>query len=286
MIKIISAQLFLIFSLATLSFAQTTQEKPVLIDEFSIESDETVMARADSVIFSSGIHSLSNNSNPKTRLKVIISGNTNEHYSTFYRYASRLSGYFIKNRGISSEKFSFDFCKTDEEFKIQFFSYSANQEFPKCRRELKSPEKTTLFDNIGSDFPKLSLIPADTYFYDIGPSEGEYSKFALDALSEILKKQPSSKVIVIGYLNANGKRNGNDKWTLKTGNFDKKSELKEIFVRTKILLTQTGIKAHQIQFIDGGYMNNSKRLEFWFQPEGGAIPNPKPDYFPKRKRTK
>lgn len=286
MIKIIFAQLFLILSLAILSFAQTKEEKPVLIDEFSAENNETVMARADYVIISSGIHSLSINHNPNARLKVRISGKTNQHYSTFYRYASRLSGYFIKNRGLSSEKFSFDFCETDEEFKIQFFSYFANRKFPKCRKELQAPETTTLFDDIGSSFPELSLIPADTYFYDISPSEGEYSKFALDALSEILKKQSSSKVIVIGYLNANGKSNGNDKWTLKTGHFDKKSELKEIFVRTKNLLTQNGIEAHQIQFIDGGYMNNSKSLEFWFVPEGGALPKAKPDYFPKNKRIK
>ncbi len=88
MIKIISAQLFLIFSLATLSFAQTTQEKPVLIDEFSIESDETVMARADSAIISSGMDRFSNN--PDARLKIRISGGINKYYSASYRYASRL----------------------------------------------------------------------------------------------------------------------------------------------------------------------------------------------------
>lgn len=282
MIKSFSAQISLILCFALASFAQTAAEKPVLIDEFGATSTEDWMARTDAAIVSSLMNS--NSENSKARLRIKISGGTDNLYSAAYNYASSLTGYIKRNRGISPEKFSFDFCNLNKEnLKTQFFSYSADYDFPKCEEKLDLPKKTVLFEEVYSYFSELSLIPTEESFADIGPSEGDYSKFALDALSNFLEKHPSSKVIVIGYLNANEKWNSKGVLVVNRKRFDKSSELSKIFAKTKNLLIQNGINARQIQFINGGYMNNSKNLEFWLMPEGGALPKPKPDYSTKEK---
>ncbi len=50
-------------------------------------------------------------------------------------------------------------------------------------------------------------------------------------------------------------------------------------------LTKNGIDEKRIVLVKGGY-KFGRRMELWFVPKGGEIPKPKPDYFPKKKRSK
>lgn len=280
MIRKFLPQLLLILFSAVLSFAQPTEEKPVLIDEIGAVNMEDLMARIDNAIISSHIDSFSKIT--EARLKIRIEGGVNSHYSTAYGYASLITGHITRNRAVSLSKFSIDFCKSNDEFKIQFFSHNVNNNsFPACLKDLEIPKKTTLIETIGSDYPQKELLPAESSIIDIGPDEGKYSMFALNTLSQLLKKLSGSKVVVIGYLNANAEtqeRKGN---RMVKKNMDKKSEISNLFRLAKNLLTKYKVNPQKIQFIDGGYSRYSKVWEFWFIPPNGEIPQPKPDYFPK-----
>jgi hypothetical protein len=55
-----------------------------------------------------------------------------------------------------------------------------------------------------------------------------------------------------------------------------------MLLNAKTKFIKNGINPAQIETINGGYVDDKRRLEFWFVPKGGEIPKPKPDYFPKR----
>ena len=99
-----------------------------------------------------------------------------------------------------------------------------------------------------------------------------------------MKDSPGSKVYIIVYLNADFEMVKNDRIiTRKKPALDQKSYARKMIQAAHSVLLKNGFTASQIVFIDGGYLNgNGRRLEFWFVPQGGVIPKPKPDYIPKK----
>lgn len=105
-----------------------------------------------------------------------------------------------------------------------------------------------------------------------------------------MNESPESKVYVIAYLGVNVEEilvDKNGKATVKSRRkLDKKSVTKELFLNARNELIKNGIKPSQIETIEGGYIDDKRKLEFWFVPKGGEIPKPKPTYFPKKKQNK
>lgn len=269
------AQLLLIFSVTTITFSQTAKDEPVLVNEFTPLSTDDWMAQTDSAIIA--IYD-----KPNLRITVQINGGTADYYSTAYDQGSLIAGYWTKNRGISSDRFNIIFCNVNkEDFRIKLFVHSRNYRFPECPKNSQTPKNTVLFERVRLTFDKKRFMPIEQGFVDVSGTEGDYSKFAITALADFLKKSPASKVIILGYLSAGNESTENSKTDIRK--IDKKFQLPKILIPAKKLLLQYGVKPSQIRLIDGGYMNYWKELQFWFVPEGGKIPKPEPDYVPEKK---
>ena len=92
-------------------------------------------------------------------------------------------------------------------------------------------------------------------------------------------------IYIVSYLQTNLEeletKKGKEKFR-KLRNLDKKNVAKKMLQEAKEKLIENGIEISRIKTLDGGYVDDWRKLEIWFVPKGGEIPKPKPDYFPKK----
>ena len=112
--------------------------------------------------------------------------------------------------------------------------------------------------------------------------------YAHNVLKRLLNNAPESKLYVIAYLQTNFEEDEAGKIIIgKPSRVDKKSYANKMFRAARKELLENGFSPSQIVTINGGYVNgNARRLEFWFVPQGGEIPKPKPDYVSKKRRRR
>lgn len=133
--------------------------------------------------------------------------------------------------------------------------------------------------------PIFNLTPGDNASINVdGSWEGEYSQFALNVLKKLLDDSPGSRVYTIAYTKTNFKTDENGNVIVRNPRrLDKKSYAQNMLRAARQELIKNGFSAARIVAINGGYVNDlARRLEFWFVPAGGMIPEPKPDYIPKK----
>lgn len=158
---------------------------------------------------------------------------------------------------------------------------------PKCGKTFEIPKQSVVFDRASFYTGDSKLIPLEDFSIGIGEAaDGQYSRSAWKAIKGVLDKSPESKVYVIVYLGTNPETVFEDENRKTIIKLDRKSLADRMLLNAKKELVKNGIKSSQIETIKGGYMNGKRRLEFWFVPKGGEVPKPKPDYYPKKKRSK
>jgi len=270
------------------------ENQPKLIDEFGKMSNHDLMGRIDNFAYEV-------NKIPNSKALVRISGGNKDDFGSPYIRGSLIKSGWKNNRNYSAEKLLIQFCNVNEgTVYTRFFIVRENDKVETCNENLIAPKQTILFERVSytnyfetPDINNFKTSEAafdsieDTYL-DYESSPPQYSEFALNILKRLLKDSPESKVYIIAYLNANFESIENGEFvTKKVPALDRKSYAKRMIRAAKKELIKNGFSASQIVKIDGGYMKgDARRLEFWFVPKGGEIPKPKPNYFPKKKRSK
>jgi hypothetical protein len=273
--KLIS--LVLVVSLFAVSIA-AQENQPLLIDEFgSIPLGET-MARIDqfAVVMAN---------TPNSKALARIYGGQGESFVSAYVRGSVIKGYWNNSRRFPAERLSIQFCNINKEpIFTQFFIVRENDKVETCDENLTVPKETVLFEGVYFYSPTFKLTPQENTPVEHGPSEGEYSGYAQNILKRLLNEAPESKVYIIAYLQTNFKTDYEGKIiSRKISGLDKRFLSKRMIQAARNELIKNGFSPAQIVAIDGGYASpDGRRLEFWFVPKGGAIPNPKPDYIPKK----
>ena len=283
--KFVLQILFVLLFSITLS-AQIINLQPILIDEFGEINQEETAARLDNFI-----NEVSNT--PNTKGIVRIYSRDEDCFLCGYRKASWMYPYLKNTRKFSPKKYSFEYCDTNEtNLLIQLYSLPIAAALSKCEETVSSPKKTMLFDRTYFYDPDVNeLIPLeDTVIDVVGMPNGEYSRNTLIKVREILDKSSESKVYIVAYLGTNltqgyyDERKGYIEKEIR--NLDKKTLAKKLLQNAKDEFVKNGIKPSQIELVEGGYVDDVKKIEFYLVPKDGEIPKPKPDYFPKQPRQK
>jgi hypothetical protein len=256
------------------------ENQPVLFDEFGQMSGDDMNARLDNL-------ALEISKTPQSKALVrIYGGEGNDSYIR----GSILKGVWSLNRKYPPERLLIQFCNVNKEsLGTRFFVVRENDKVETCDENLTVPKETVLLETayfepyINWKFEALENNGADWESL-----QGGYSEYSQDALKRLLKDSPESKVYIIAYTLTNFEKDYNGKVISKRiKNLDKKYIAQKMLRSTRSELLKKGVSRSQIITINGGYISESqRRLEFWFVPQGGEIPKPKPDYVPKKRRNK
>jgi hypothetical protein len=271
--------------LAIYVFPQVKEQQDVLFDQFGNISSEDMFARLDN--FSQEILKT-----PNSKGLIRIYRQSEDCFLCGYRRASWIDGILKNTRKFPSEKYSIENCsEIIGDLPIQLYILTTTEKLPDCNKTLEIPDKAYLYDKIYFYFADNKLFALEDEYVDVvGQAHGDYSRAALKAVKNILDKSPESKIYIVVYLGTNKEeidehQNGisNEK---TNRNLDKQPIARKLIINARNELIKNGIKPLQIKTIDGGYVDDKRKLEFWFVPQGGEVPKPKPDYFPKKKRSK
>ncbi len=258
--------------------AQTENPKPILIDEFGRLNAEESFARLD--FFKS---ELSKTANAKAAIRIY--GGSENCFLCHYRQGSYTTA-ILKSRGHSLDKYSIQYCNENEELRIQLYVMPARFMLPTCNQILEIPKKSALFDTIYFYYNNKLAPLENTYVESTSPADGEYSLNGLKAIVKLLSKSPESKIYIVVYLGTNREENYQDTNGKVKRKLDKKSLARKLLLNARREFVKNDINPSRIETIRGGYVDDKRKLEFWFVPKGGEIPRSKPDYFPKKKRQK
>lgn len=254
----------IIFSLAMCISAAGQEAK--LFDEFGKITTEDLMARLD------GLRGELYRTEGSVAL--LRTYRQEKNYLGFpSRDLARMKVY-LTNQKVDEKKIAVQECDGSTDPKYQFYIVPASTLVTDCPNTLTIPKETTLFDS---------------YFYwrkndvidDCCSIEGSDISGAVASLrtfANLLQNSPASRAYVIAY-------NGTNVWgynnkTLRP--LEKPGTATRTAVNAKKFLIESGIGATRIVAINGGYRDSNRNVELWFVPEGGTIPKPTPNYFPRK----
>jgi hypothetical protein len=273
--KIASHILIILFFAVSIS-AQENQ--PQLIDEFDNYPLDETMARLQNLMIEVG-------KTPNSKALIRIYGGRENYFAASYNRGSVMQAVLKNNLLYPIEKVVIQFCNINQEpVYTRFYIVRDNDKLETCDENLTSPKQTILFDVVSFHYQTFKLTPFENLIVEHGFSDGEYSQFSQDVLKRLLNESPESKLYLIAYLRTNFEEDESGKIIVgKSGSLDKKTYANKMFRAARKELIKNGFSASQIVALNGGYVNgNGRRLEFWFVPQGGEIPKPKPDYIPKK----
>jgi len=284
LISRVSVILFLAVSVS----AQIEEKQPRLVDEFGRLNAEENFARLDFLAFE-----LSKNEGLTSVIRIHGGGENCflcHYWQGSYTTAiikSRLS--YIRNSVKENQffdRYSIEYCNGSDDLRVQLYLMPPESTLPGCNQTLEIPKNSVLFQTIYF-FSNNQIKPLEnTFVASTSEADGEYSLKSLKEVKNILDEEAESKIYIIAYLGTNleheyyDKKKGFVKKEIRK--LDRKSLAKRLIQNAKNEFFKNGIKSSQIETIEGGYVDNKRRLEFWFVPKGGEIPKPKPDYFPKK----
>lgn len=246
-------QLSLVFALVINIFAQNSEQKIVLIDEFGVLGSEDISARVDNL-------RTELNNQPNSKAVIKIYGGQENSFALPYLRGATIKALLKNNNQMPIERFSIQFCNVNQEpLRTQFFLVSANEKIGLCDENLTVPRETVLYETLYS-YSKENNFSSEqpiegAYFDVVGEGGRQYSQISQNALLNLISKSPESKIYLLGYFSKKDKKN-KDKWAVE----------KE--------LIKNGISKSKIIKIDGGYKGSTKVIEIWFVPKGGKIPKP------------
>ena len=286
--KVISQILAVLLFVVSVS---AQENKPKLIDEFGRLTAEDNFLRLDFL-------ALELKKNEDLKGVIRIYGGGENCFLCHYGQGSYMTA-IIKSRIFGSEKdsvekyplfdkYSIEYCNGNEDLRVQLYLMPPKSTLPACNQTLEIPKRSVLFQTIYF-FSNNQITPLENTLIDsVSPADGEYSLKALKEVKNILDKETESKIYIVVYLGTNLEPGYFDK---KKGfvekeirKLDKKSLAKKLIQNAKAEFVKNGIKSSQIETIEGGYVDDKRKIELWFVPKSGEIPRPKPDYFPKMQK--
>lgn len=280
--KLTMQVLIALFAFTNLIYTQSEQLKPILIDEFGNLNSEENFVRLE---FLSS--ELSKSANSKAVIR--ITGGSENCFLCHYNQGSYMTA-ILKSRILPFEKksiknkqpgkYSIEYCNGKEDLRVQLFLIPQNLTLPECNQILHIPTHSVLFQTVYFYSETQQIKPLEnTRVETTSSADGEYSLEALKEVKKILDGDSESKIYIVVYLGMN----------LEHGYFDKKKGYIEKEIRrpdkktlaNKLVqnvskeFAKNGIEPSQIKTIEGGYVEDKRKLEFWFVPKGGEIPKAK-----------
>ena len=256
-------------------FAQPKQDK-YLVDAFGQLNLDDLMARLDMVAVN--LYAPSEN-----KLVVRIARNNGEIFDSPFLMGGTISSYLIKNRGLDTSKFRIEYCNLQgEKLKTQLFVLPQGKTFARCNSTIETPKKATLFARTNPYTDGFTLEAVEETVPEIGFESGNYSSESLRILKQFLNNSEESKLYIVtslGRTYGDDKGNGNRK-------VNRKAEHRKMRKTVEEVLRKSSINFSQVEFIETENFNGYQKYEFWFVPEGGKIPKPKPNYSPSKKKRK
>ncbi len=280
-------QIVLVLILSFISHGQTVNSEPILFNEFGQISSNNLVEKLDLFIFE--VQKF-----PKSKALIRVFGNGIE-----VKKQSQLRGelslpHFFEMRNFSADRLIIQKCNSDKKrLKTQLFILLKDLNAEKCEDDLAIPEKSTQFDEIIFYSDNNNIVTrknkpnlSKSGIIKIGFPENEYSKDTLLIVKKFLEESSDHKIYVIAYLGTNvfsvfEQENGQE-IEEEVRDLDEKSVAENMLNNAQSELKKYGIKSSQVKIIFGGYIDYKRTLEFWFVPDGGEIPKPKPDYFPNK----
>jgi hypothetical protein len=160
----------------------------------------------------------------------------------------------------------------------------ADSQLEGCKETMETPKYSAKFGSVSFYFKGNELSPLEDLIVDVvSPSNGEYSRTVWKKVKSLLDKSPKSRIYVIVYLGTNQELRSENSVDRIVRNLDKQSLANKLLQNAKLELLKNDLDSSRIELVNGGYIDNVRKLEFWFIPKDGEIPSPKPDYFPKKK---
>jgi hypothetical protein len=269
--------LFFVFTLRSFGQENIFDSK---IDEFGILNLEDLMARTDNLAVQ-----LQNDPNLITGIFVAAEPNIRD-FAFSAKYAAMIKAYLVNNRKITPDRiFTVNLGIDSSARNIQLHTFGKDYKIYSTNRNVSTPEKTVLFDTRYFDNPYFKTEYADLCCEIIGATE-YMEKASIDFLADLMSRSPQSKISLIGYagsnvfdtsfINSKGKLVKRSKRKL-----DSPQTVEKILRETKKLIVAKGIDESRISFIKGGYTDSTRKVEIYFIPQNGVIPEPKPNFFPK-----
>lgn len=276
---LVQSSIVLIFNLCV--FAQS-DNLPHIVTEFGKATAEELEAHLDH--FATEIRK-----NPKSTARIIIYRDKDEPFGFPIRYGVRIQTYLLKNRGIESKRLEITNCGVSQSNLVQFllipFNYkSTSIDSLTCSNieYLSNRKQSFLFDRFWYSLPNEGSDCCITDNY------GDFEKTAsLDAFAKKLTEDKTQKAVLIFY-----SYKCKMKEVCQYQPSDSPKLANRILKREKdYLIKKHNISLSRVITINGGYKRGrysaeARSLEFWLVQKNGEIPKPKPDYYPKKKRSK
>lgn len=264
-------QTFLAILFFSLCISAKNIDTPYVVDVFGKINSEELTARLDNYVveykkYKNGIAG------------ILISRGEKDPLGFQYRYATRIKSYLTKIRGVPSNKVIIVQIGKADYTRVTLYLVPFGSE-----KGLIDNGKTDFEDEYDSS--KTFLFDSYDFTDDVGTCcivdnfTKEESASSLTAISEIIKKIPDSKIYLTAYGCKQCQNYGDSK-------IDSLQSVDKILKESKEFLSKNGIENSRIITINGGYNKNYRRIDVWFVPKDSQIPKPKPDYFPKKKRSK
>lgn len=265
--KIFTAVL-LVFILRLSSFGQDSN-LPKLIDEFVSLNSEDLTARLEAV-------PVVLKQNPKAKGYIIIYSDKDLPFGFSIRYGVRIQNFLVKNLNLSPKRFEIINGGLIDKRNTQLWISPDGTKPPLIDSTQKEFEfnKTSLFDRF--NYP---MLYDDAGCCSIDNYKDEEKKASLGKFAEQIKQHPTAQAYLIFY--GQYRIDGSSDIEL-----DSSATITRILRKERNSLHKHyGIDYSKIITINGGY-REWQALELWIVPKGGEIPKPKPETFPKKRRSK
>jgi hypothetical protein len=278
--KKVFLQILLALLLTVPLMAQTERQEPQAFDQFGKINLEELMSRLDNFI-------IAFRNSPNTKAVIRTYASEENCFLCRYHFGALINAYLKNTRKVDAGQYSIEYCdgEGDDLLTELYLLPPSVTKLAECKETIKVPKKSVLFDTVYFYYKDNKLLPLENSVVEIGPTNGIYTMGVLKQVKNFLDKSSASKIYVIVYLGTNPEQKlegENDKMVEKTvRNLDKKPLAGKMLRNARKELIKNGVRQSQIQTIEGGYNEDSRRLEFWFVPEGGEIPKLTSDYLPK-----
>lgn len=244
------------------------------VDEFSLIQTEDLMSRLDN--FAQTIRK-----SPKTVGFIVTSKGRKSLPGFPYRYAARMKTYLMRDNIVPQNQLITAQCGDFEKVTTTLYILPENVDSKLlsgwCENEEPTFSETTLFDSYSYYFKNPDFDDC----CEIKGADLAEANASLKVVAKILKKASESKayIFVYGGTNVYG---FNNKIVRKP---DSQKLVQKTLRETKEKLLQNGIDESKIVAINGGYKDSTRSVELWIVPNGGKIPQPRPNYSFRKKRS-
>jgi len=274
---------FLIAFLNSFIFAQN-KDSPRLIDEFGKVNSEELTVRME--IFRNELKL-----NPDAKGYVIIYRDKDLPFGFPIRFAAIIQNFLVQSLRLTPERFEIINAGLSDNQKTKLWIVPDRGKPPveESIDEKLEPNKSALFDSFyyPTRYDGMGCCSIDGY-------TEEAKKASLDKFAQQLKEQPTAKAYLIFYgqycidcsASARYSRSGKYLGLEPDIYLDSSRTVSRILGKEKnYLYKRYSIDKSRIITINGGY-RKWQEIELWIVPNCGEIPKPKPNAFPKKRRSK